>query len=124
MSTLIVFDFLTSNPDRFSGGNMKMSEDGKQLYFMDNTMSFYVEPQSTDRNRALLLKQQRFSRRLHEALGFVDAPTLRRLLREPDGSEILTDAEIRAVVQRREFVQKYVADLITQYGEPNVLFFP
>jgi hypothetical protein len=121
---LTVFDFLIANPDRYSGGNMKTSEDGRKLFFMDNTMSFYVEPQSTDRNRALLLKQQRFSRRLHEALGLVDAPTLRRLLREPDGTEILTDAEIRAVVQRREFIQKYVADLIVQFGEPNVLFFP
>jgi hypothetical protein len=41
-----------------------------------------------------------------------------------DGTEILTDAEIRAVVQRREFIQKYVADLIIQFGEPNVLYFP
>ena len=43
VSTLIVFDFLTANPDRYSGGNMKMSPDGKQLFFMDNTMSFYVD---------------------------------------------------------------------------------
>jgi len=123
-ANLTVFDFLIANPDRYSGGNMKTSEDGRKLFFMDNTMSFYLEPQSTDRNRALLLKQQRFSRRLHDALGFVDGPTLRRLLREPDGSEILTDAEIRALVQRREFIQKYVADLIAQFGEANVLYFP
>src|SRR6266404_6227121 len=38
LSDLVVFDFLTSNPDRFSGGNMKVSPDGTQLYFMDNTM--------------------------------------------------------------------------------------
>src|SRR5262249_34276916 len=28
LSNLIVFDFLASNPDRYSGGNMKMSPDG------------------------------------------------------------------------------------------------
>lgn len=124
MANLIVFDFLIANPDRYSGGNLKTSEDGRKLYFMDNTMSFFLEPQGTERNRALLSKQQRFSRRLYEALRSVDQPTLRRLLHEPDGSEILTEAEMRAVVQRREFIQKYVSDLIRQFGEENVLYFP
>jgi hypothetical protein len=124
MAILIVFDFLIANPDRYSGGNLKVSEDGRKLFYMDNTMSFFLEPQGTDRNRALLLRQQRFSRRVHEALGSVDVPTLQRVLREPDGTEILTDAEIRAVVLRREYVQRYVADLSKQFGERNVLYFP
>src|SRR5438128_9525292 len=42
-AVLTVFDFLIANPDRYSGGNMKTSEDGRKLFFMDNTMSFYVE---------------------------------------------------------------------------------
>ena len=124
VAVLIVFDFLIANPDRYSGGNMKTSEDGSRLFFMDNTMSFFLDPQGTEKNRALLLRQQKFSRRLQQALPLVDGPTLGRLLHEPDGTEILTDAEIRALVQRREFVQKYVADLIAQYGETNVLYFP
>jgi hypothetical protein len=124
VAVLIVFDFLTANPDRYSGGNMKTSEDGSRLFFMDNTMSFFLEPQGTEKNRTLLLRQQKFSRRLHQALGLIDVPTLRRLLHDPDGAEILTDAEIRAVVQRREFVQRYVGDLIKQYGENRVLSFP
>ncbi|HEX2658650.1 MAG TPA: hypothetical protein VHU40_10270 [Polyangia bacterium] len=124
VAILTVFDFLIANPDRYSGGNMKTSEDGKKLFFMDNTMSFFLESQGTDKNRANLLRQQRFSRHLHEALALVDVPTLQRLLREPDGTEVLTDAEIRAVVQRREYVQRYVADLIKQHGEAKVLCFP
>lgn len=124
MAVLIVFDFLIANPDRYSGGNLKISEDGRKLFYMDNTMSFFLEPQGTEKNRALLLRQQRFSRRVHDALGSIDVPTLQRLLREPDGTEILTDAEIRAVVQRREYVQRYVADLSKQFGERNVLYFP
>jgi hypothetical protein len=124
MAVLIVFDFLIANPDRYSGGNLKISDDGRKLFFMDNTMSFFLEPQGTEKNRVLLLRQQRFSRRVHEALGSIDVPTLQRVLREPDGTEILTDAEIRAVVQRREYVQRYVADLSKQFGERNVLYFP
>jgi hypothetical protein len=126
VSTLIVFDFLTSNPDRYSGGNMKMSEDGKQLYFMDNTMSFYVDGNGNERNRDVLYKTQRFSRALIEALDKVTVPNLQRALAEELGTpyEILTPPEISAVVARRALVQRYVHDLSAQLGESNVLYFP
>ena len=126
VSTLIVFDFLTSNPDRYSGGNMKMSEDGKQLYFMDNTMSFYVDGSGNERNREVLFKTQRFSRALYEALPKVTVANLQRALSEELGTpyEILTPAEIAAVAARRAVVQRYVADLIAQHGERAVLYFP
>ena len=70
LSTLFVFDFLTSNPDRYSGGNMKMSEDGRKLYFMDNTMAFFVG-EGHQRPRDVLLRTQRFSRSLYEALPLI-----------------------------------------------------
>jgi hypothetical protein len=125
VSTLIVFDFLTSNPDRYSGGNMKMSEDGKQLYFMDNTMSFYVDGNGNERNREILYRTQRFSRALIQALDKVTVPNMQRALAEELGTpyEILTPAEIAAVVSRRAVVQRYIHDLIAQQGEKNVLFF-
>ena len=126
VSNLIVFDFLTANPDRYSGGNMKMSEDGKQLYFMDNTMSFYVDGDGYERNREVLFKTQRFSRALYEALGKVTVPNMQRALAEELGTpyEILTPAEIAAVVSRRGVAQRYIAALIAQHGERNVLVFP
>jgi hypothetical protein len=126
VSTLVVFDFLTSNPDRYSGGNMKMSEDGKQLYFMDNTMSFYVDGSGNERNREVLFKTQRFSRALYQALDKVTVSNLQRALAEELGTpyEILTPAEIAAVAARRAVVQRYVADLIAQHSENDVLFFP
>jgi len=126
VSTLIVFDFLTSNPDRYSGGNMKMSEDGKQLYFMDNTMSFYVDGSGNERNREVLFKTQRFSRALYQALDKVTVSNLQRALAEELGTpyEILTPTEIAAVAARRAVVQRYIADLIAQRGEREVLFFP
>ena len=125
VSTLIVFDFLTSNPDRYSGGNMKMSEDGKQLFFMDNTMSFYVDGNGNERNRDILYKTQRFSRSLIAALDKVTVSNMQRALAEELGTpyEILTPAEISAVVARRALVQRYIHDLSAQLGESNVLFF-
>ena len=124
VSTLVVFDFLTANPDRYSGGNMKTSSDGSQLYYMDNTMSFFLDPQGTEKNRLALAKTQRFSRRVYAALPRIDEGTLRRLMHEPDGSEILTAVEIHAVVQRRAFVQRHVAELVKEFGEAKVFCFP
>jgi hypothetical protein len=126
LSDLIVFDFLTANPDRYSGGNMKMSADGAQLFFMDNTLSFFVDVDGKERNRQGLFKAQRFSRALYQALERVDVPTLERALGEEAGSpyEILTDAEIKAVVARRDLVRRYIDDLIAQFGAKEVLFFP
>jgi hypothetical protein len=126
LSDLVVFDFLTANPDRYSGGNMKMSPDGRQLFYMDNTMSFFVDPEGNRKNRDALLRTQRFSRELVRALERVDAPTLERVLAEETGTpyEILTPAEIGAVVSRRDVVRQYVAVLVDHFGPNEVLAFP
>jgi hypothetical protein len=125
LSDLILFDFLTANPDRYSGGNLKMSPDGSQLYFMDNTMAFFLNPEGHLRNRELLGRTQRFSRRLYQALARVTVPTLERLMSsDSDPEDVLTPSEIRAVVARREFAQRHIDSLAGFYGEPEVLAFP
>jgi hypothetical protein len=126
LSDLAVFDFLTANPDRYSGGNMKMSPDGKQLFYMDNTMSFYVDPNGIPRNREVLQRTQRFSRKLYTSLDRINAPTLEKALSEEIGApyEILTPAEIAAVVARREVVRQHVGALVSAFGERKVLVFP
>jgi hypothetical protein len=126
LSDLVVFDFLTSNPDRYSGGNMKMSPDGSQLFFMDNTMAFFIDLDGNHRTRDALTKTQRFSRTLYEALDRVNAPTLEQILAVETGSpyEILTSSEIGAVVARRDYVRRYLDGLIAEYGARNVLAFP
>lgn len=126
LSDLVVFDFLTANPDRYSGGNMKMSPDGTQLYYMDNTMSFFVDPNGIPRNREVLLRTQRFSRALYQALARITIPMLQKALTEEVGApyEILTPAEIAAVVARRDVVRHHVDGLIAEFGERKVLVFP
>lgn len=126
VSNLIVFDFLISNPDRYSGGNMKMSPDGSQLFFMDNTMGFFLDPMGHEKPRVVLLRTQRFSKRLYRALDRLTMPMLERVLGDEKDTpyEILTAPEMRAVVARREFVKKHITGLIALYGEANVLVFP
>jgi hypothetical protein len=125
LSNLVVFDFLTANPDRYSGGNIKVSPDGDRVYFMDNTMAFFLHPEGHARNRAWLAKTERFSRTLLAALGRLTATRLERVLGpDAEGQEILTSSEIRAVVARREVLQRHVAALVATHGAPNVLVFP
>ena len=125
LSDLILFDFLTANPDRYSGGNLKMSPDGSQLYFMDNTMAFFLNPEGHQRNRERLGRTQRFSRGLYQKLGRVTVTSLERLMSEEgDPEDLLTASEIRAVVARREFVQRHVEGLAGFYGDDDVLTFP
>jgi hypothetical protein len=126
LSNLAVFDFLTCNPDRLSGGNMKMSPDGKQLYYMDNTMSFFVEPAGKEKTREELMKVQRFSRSTYAALDRISVPTLEQVLSTETGTpyDILTPDEIRAVVARRDVVRQYVSVLVGQFGASQVFAFP
>lgn len=125
LSDLVVFDFLTANPDRYSGGNIKMSPEGDHLYFMDNTMAFFLAPDGHQRNRLVLQRTQRFSRHLVRALGRVTAPALERLMtQEGDPQEVLTHSEIRAVVARRAVIERHVEALASEYGESQVLPFP
>ena len=126
LSQLVVFDFLTSNPDRYSGGNIKTSADGSRLLFMDNTMSFFIEPEGNEHTRSILHRTQRFSRQLYQALDRVTVPALEQVLAQAsqDEYQILTPSEIRAVVARRDLVRHHIDGLVASYGPRNVLVFP
>ena len=126
VSDLFVFDFLTANPDRFSGGNMKMSPDGTELFYMDNTMSFFLDPTGPPKNRDVFFRTQRFSRSLVEALNRITDATLRRALGAEAGGthELLTPPEIAALLGRRDVVRHHIDSLIARYGAREVLYFP
>jgi hypothetical protein len=126
LSDMMVFDFLIANPDRFSGGNMMTNEDSSRLFFMDNTLSFFIEPEGNEKVRAALHRAQRFSRRLYEALGRISETTLGQVLAQAaEGEyEILTKPEIRAVVSRRDYVRRYIGGLVATHGAQEVLYFP
>lgn len=127
LSDLVVFDFLTSNPDRYSGGNMQMSADAQKLFFMDNTMAFFVNDEAREINRKALLRTQKFSRHLWQALPRLTEAAFRAAILEEPGitvSAVLTEAELRAVVARARFARNYIHTLIEQFGEDQVLAFP
>jgi hypothetical protein len=122
LSSLLILDMLTNNSDRFSGGNLMTSPDGKTLFYMDNTFGFQVEPEGHLRCRTYLYRCQKFSRRVVEALRQLDLPSLRRAL-APE-ADVLSEAEMKAVVARRDVTVRYVDGLIAQLGADKVLVFP
>jgi hypothetical protein len=126
LSGMLVLDLLTSNYDRFTGTNDLMSADGRTLYYMDNTIGFYLEPEGHPRPREHFLRCQRFSRYLYARLRALDEAALRaELAKEPDPPwPILTDAEIAAVVARRNFAVAHIERLIAAHGAAQVLVWP
>jgi hypothetical protein len=122
LSSLLLFDLVTNNSDRFSGGNLLSSRDGRVLYWMDNTFGFQVEPEGHVRCRNYLQRCQKFSRKMVDALRHLDATALRRALEPEPG--VLSLAEQASVIARRDVGLKYVDGLVQQFGEDKVLVFP
>jgi hypothetical protein len=122
LSELLLFDLLTNNSDRFSGGNLMTSKDGRILFFMDNTFGFQLEPEGHVRCRTALMRCQKFGKKMVEALRKMDLPALRAALAPEPG--ILNEAEQRSVLARRDVALRYVDGLIAQNGADKVLVFP
>jgi hypothetical protein len=122
LSTLLLFDLLTNNSDRFSGGNLMTSPDGKTLFYMDNTFGFQIEPEGHVRCRTYLMRCQKFSRKMVEQLRKMDLSSLRAALEPEPG--VLSEAELKSVMARRDVGLRYVDGLIAQFGADKVLIFP
>ena len=123
LSSLLLFDLLTNNSDRFSGGNLMTSKDGRVLFWMDNTFGFQIEPEGHLRCRTYLFRCQKFSRKTVAAAaparhGGAQAGARRR------AGRALSEAEMASVIARRDVALRYVDGLVAQFGADKVLVFP
>jgi hypothetical protein len=125
ISTLILFDFVIDNIDRWNG-RIRIAPGGTDIFFMDNTMSFGLEDRGHLRSRAALARVQTFSRRLVARLRAVTEAELRAALApdEPTFPALLSEAELVAVLGRRDSALAYIDRLIAEHGEGAVLVFP
>lgn len=127
ISTLIVFDVLIDNADRWSGNNTVMSPDGTLLYFLDNTLAFSTNKLGHRIPTAALWRIQVFPRRLIERLRRLTAEELEATLalgKEDKLRFLLRPNELRAVLARRDNIITYVDELIAAHGEDAVLALP
>lgn len=127
VSTLILFDTLIGNWDRFSGANAQGDRTGRHLFVRDHNVAFYDPPPQQERMLARLKQVERFSRSVVSRLKALDEPALRKALAhpaDPAGFMALTESQIAGVLDRRSTLLSYVAAIIDRYGEANVLTFP
>jgi hypothetical protein len=128
IATMIVFDVVIDNSDRWSGANVKASPDGKTLYFMDNTLAFSKFKHGHDSNLKPLERMQVFPRGLVERLRTLTLEQVQQAL-ALDGElasigPLLGDEEVRAIISRRNHVLERVDALIAEFGEDQVLALP
>ncbi len=129
LAACVLFDILIDNSDRWTGNNTKGSVDGRTLYFMDNTLSFSIFTVGHEANLLPLRKMQVFPRRLVARLRALTLAQLTAAL-TPAGDDnagmgpLLDDAELHAVLQRRDHLVRYIDALIAQFGEDAVLALP
>lgn len=126
LSTMIVFDALVDNDDRWSGGNLLMSPDRKVLYTMDNTLTFSREKYISQMPMQALRRVQVYSRDLVKRLRGLtlaqveEAVTLREEL--PGAPRVLlTSEELAAMMVRRDRIVEHIDRLIAELGEDAVL---
>jgi hypothetical protein len=126
ISTVILFDLLIDNADRWSGNNTQGSVDGRILYFMDNTLSFSAFTLGHANNLSKLTRIQVFPRALIGKLRALTLETVSAVLGREDDllGPLLTDAEIRAIMSRRDHIVEYIDKLIAELGEDAVLALP
>lgn len=126
LSTLIVFDVLIDNADRWSGANTRMSPDASTLFFMDNTLSFSTAQFGHEHPTTALRRIEVFSRELIRRLRGLtyEAVEGALALRDDRLAPLLSPDAMRAIIARRDNLLVYVDRLIAQHGENAVLAFP
>ncbi|MFO0651495.1 MAG: hypothetical protein U0326_35060 [Polyangiales bacterium] len=123
ISTLLVFDFLTGNWDRWSGSNVPMDPAGHLIY-RDNNGGFEEPFVDALMHRSLqwLRRAQRFiTSVIDHARGLTEATVRAEMALDPDRDHPpLTDAQIRSLLRRRDALLQHVDALVARHGARNV----
>jgi hypothetical protein len=125
-STLALFDFLTSNWDRYSGGNVGLDKAGQTVLFIDNDAAFMAGPpkDALAKNEALVAGIDRFSRSVVERLRALDDAGLARTFgEETPGRALLEPAVVKGVAERRTKLLALIDRKVASTGEPRTLYF-
>jgi hypothetical protein len=103
ISTMLVFDYITANWDRWSGGNVARAGADGVLLFVDNDGAFYAHPaqEPLATQLARIRRVARFSQSFVSALHGLDDAKLRAAFGdEAPGTQLLSDPVIAGVESR------------------------
>lgn len=126
ISTLVVFDTITGNWDRWSGANVGIDRATNTLLFVDNDGAFFEPAPAAPlaAQLALLAKIDRYSKRFVNAVRLMDAITLADAIgEESPGAPLLGAKTLASVDERRRKVLQIIDAKIEKLGEPKVLAF-
>lgn len=130
VGTMLCFDYLVANVDRWSGGNVRADASGRRVIIRDHNLAFVSPLPLAQHERVLghMRRVERFSRRFIIALHALDEARLRAALTGapdlPEDTPLLNEAQLRGVLDRREALLSRVAQLIDVYGDAAALAFP
>lgn len=126
LSSLIAFDHLTGNRDRWSGHNVLVDVTRTRLVYLDHNLAFdeKLDVASTAKRAMVLHRVERFSRALVTRLRELSAASLREALGFDDlGAPLLNEGQLAATLAHRDELVVWVDGLIAKHGEARVLSF-
>ncbi len=126
ISNMVLFDFIINNPDRFTGYNTMSTPNRSHLYYMDNTFSFYPNSQGSGMARIYMSGVKRFSKSLIGRLKGLTKGAIKRALSTVINPPwpLLTEAEIDALLKRRDVLMLHIVKSIAHYGWDKCVVFP
>lgn len=120
ISTLVVFDLLTGNWDRWSGANVGIDRPTSTLLFVDNDGAFFDPPpkEPLAAQTALVKKTERFSKSFVDRLRKLEpVPLADAIGEESAGVPLLSASVLAGVAERRKLVLDHVDALVKDKGE-------
>jgi hypothetical protein len=129
LSSMLAFDYLIGNWDRFSGGNLKSDASGQIIYLRDHDAAFAPRLSEALQRPMLkrLLRVERIGRGFYTALRALSRDTFQKELAQDPGfgpGQELDAQRVGGLFDRRQTVLSHISALIEEHGEANVLVFP
>jgi hypothetical protein len=127
-STMLAFDYVIGNFDRWSGGNVLGDARATRVYVRDHDLAFPARMTEKLHRRLWqdLQHTERFSRRFYAALQRLSPECIARELASDPASArgpLLSGRQLEGVFDRREALLSYIDSLIALHGEREVLVF-
>ncbi len=120
LSDLILFDYLTSNVDRWGGGftNLRTRGEHGPLVFLDNGAGFFPTPKAQNSLMDKRLETlQRFRRSTVDKIRGFDGEKFKRMLNSDPLAPVLTTTMLSQLEVRREFLLEHVEQMYTRFGD-------
>lgn len=125
LSDMFLLDFLVYNSDRkLEGGTISFSAGNQRLILLDNGDSlWHAFPNLTSlQSRSFFNNVKVFTHSFYQRLKQLDERTLKILLKDEDGVELVRDIHQFKFMQRRAEALNRIEKLMNDYGTENVFF--